>query len=96
MTKLSHDAFDQFLQARNAVISDAVKTLLRAIAPTSIDWNTPEYAEDITNIAYRVENHLIDEVIGNHTCVPYYDDNNTPCYMLYACANPDCPFRKTE
>lgn len=25
MTKLSHDAFDQFLQARNAIISDAVK-----------------------------------------------------------------------
>lgn len=84
--------FENLLTERSDAIDNAAYQLILALTGNSEDdmpWNM-EYIGPVVDAAVKALN---DEYVS--TCRPCYinNDDETPCYQMSECDNPDCPMR---
>lgn len=78
------DCFDDFLVERNDEIYELAADLLRKLEDN-------ERIYEIDKIAPVVD---AAESVLSDACYPFFDEDETPCYLTGECKREDCLFKK--
>ena len=89
--------FNWYQKAKTDVIRNAAYELIKAITskstpPRAFEFSIPPWNEELIATIIKYAIMAIDEKLG-YTCVPFYQEGQTPCYEHSWCDNPHCIFR---
>lgn len=88
--------FEDFLVERN----DALENTAHGLAQLMLSTNGALPDEDEFPWSMEIIGAILEDTAatlkekGYHTCWPYYENDDTPCYVLDDCKHKDCPLKK--